>query len=105
MDVIPVTLAGKRVRLEPLRVEHVADLWAVGADERLWRYTSFRITNLDDMRAWVETALAWQAAGTIEEGTFRNHMIHPDGSTRHSVWFSVIAEAWLAVKARLLQRL
>lgn len=64
MDLTPVTLAGQRVRLEPLRLDHVAELWAVGADERFWRYTSVRITSLDEMRAYVEAALVWQAAGT-----------------------------------------
>lgn len=47
---------------------------------------------------------AMRAMGATEDGTFRNHMIQPDGSTRHSVWFSVIAEEWPAAKARLPQR-
>ena len=32
-------------------------------------------------------------------------MIMPDGSIRHSAYFSVIAEEWPAVKARLVARL
>ena len=191
MDVTPVTLVGKRVRLEPLHIDHVDDLWAAGNHECLWCYMGTRVSNIDEMRQWVETALQWQAAGTCmpwvtrcaddnrvigstrfanivqqhrvleigwtwltpqmqrtrrnpeakllqlthafevmgarrvelkthhlnlhsqqamramgatEEGTFRNHMIGPDGSTRNSVWFSVIAEEWPAVKARLQQR-
>ncbi len=39
--------------------------------------------------------------GATEEGTFRNHMVMPDGRRRHSVYFSIIAEEWPAVKARL----
>ncbi|MDO8483557.1 MAG: hypothetical protein Q7S35_01285 [Candidatus Limnocylindrales bacterium] len=35
------------------------------------------------------------------EGVFRNHMIMPDGSIRHSACFSVIAGEWPEVKARL----
>ncbi len=32
--------------------------------------------------------------GATFEGVFRNHMILPDGSIRHSAYFSVIAEEW-----------
>lgn len=39
--------------------------------------------------------------GATFEGVFRNHMIMPDGSIRHSAYFSVIAEEWPQVKARL----
>jgi len=35
------------------------------------------------------------------EGIFRNHMIMPGGRLRHSAWYSVVAEEWPAVKARL----
>jgi N-acetyltransferase len=44
---------------------------------------------------------ALQRIGAVEEGTLRNHMVMPDGRKRHSVAFSVIAEEWPAVKARL----
>ena len=43
--------------------------------------------------------------GAIEEGTFRNHMIMPDGRLRHSVYYSIIASEWPEVKARLEQKL
>jgi N-acetyltransferase len=39
--------------------------------------------------------------GSTFEGIFRNHMIMPDGRLRHSVYYSVIAEEWPAVRARL----
>jgi RimJ/RimL family protein N-acetyltransferase len=45
------------------------------------------------------TALA--GIGATFEGVFRNHMIMPDGSIRHSAYFSVIAEEWPEVKAGL----
>ncbi|MEZ2346364.1 GNAT family N-acetyltransferase [Terriglobus sp. RCC_193] len=43
--------------------------------------------------------------GAQYEGTFRNHMILPDGSTRHTKWYSIIAEDWPGVKAQLLERI
>ena len=39
--------------------------------------------------------------GATEEGTFRNHMVMPDGRLRHSVYFSVIESEWPGVKAHL----
>ena len=43
--------------------------------------------------------------GAVEEGTFRAHMVMPDGALRDSVYFSVIATDWPAVKARLAEKL
>ena len=39
--------------------------------------------------------------GATFEGVFRNHMVMPDGSIRHSAYFSVTSDEWPAIKARL----
>lgn len=39
--------------------------------------------------------------GATFEGIFRNHIIMPSGPLRHSAWYSVVAEDWPAVRARL----
>ena len=39
--------------------------------------------------------------GAQFEGIFRNHMVMPDGPMRHSAYYSVIAEEWPEVRARL----
>jgi len=39
--------------------------------------------------------------GARFEGIFRNHMVMPDGRTRHSAWYSVIDEEWPEVRAAL----
>jgi len=39
--------------------------------------------------------------GAVEEGTFRAHMVMPDGALRSSVYFSVIASEWPDVKDRI----
>lgn len=39
--------------------------------------------------------------GATFEGIFRNHIVMPDGRLRHSAWYSVVAEEWPAVRARL----
>jgi N-acetyltransferase len=184
----PVVLEGTRVRLEPLRSEHLADLSLVAFEPPLWRWTIMGPQDEAGLRAWLDTALANAAAGaerpfaTIDrasgraigstrflsivpehrrleigwtwvgsafqrtganreakllqlthafeslgasrvefkthslnersrtalagigatfEGVFRNHMIMPDGSIRHSAYFSVTADDWPVVKARL----
>jgi RimJ/RimL family protein N-acetyltransferase len=43
--------------------------------------------------------------GATFEGTFRNHMIMPDETLRHSNYYSVTVEEWPAVKAMLEARI
>jgi N-acetyltransferase len=184
-------LEGVRIRLEPMTLKHLSELETVAFDDRIWRYMSTWVKTPDDLRAWVESALRLEAAGTVlpwvtilkaenrvigstrfmdfdkthmttelgstwlapqfhgtglnaeakllqlrfgfeelglrrialkthhenlqsqaamrkigatEEGTFRNHYIMPDGSQRHSVWFSIIREDWPQVKSQLEAR-
>jgi len=184
----PVVLEGTRIRLEPLRADHLDDLRRVAFDAPLWRWTIMGEQDEAGLRRWLDTALANADAGierpfaTIDrasgravgstrylsivpehrrleigwtwiatalqrtganreakllqlrhafetlganrvefktharnepsrtalagigacfEGVFRNHMIMPDGSLRDSAYFSVTAEDWPAVKARL----
>ncbi len=60
----PVTLEGRHVRLEPLSLAHQDRLCAVGLDAELWRWAQTSLVTPADMRAYIETALAWQAQGT-----------------------------------------
>ena len=48
---------------------------------------------------------AIRSIGAIYEGTFRNHYLMPDGSTRDSAWFSIIKQDWPEVKETLTRRL
>ena len=79
----PVVLEGRKVRLEPLVLEHVARLAEVALDPSIWRWTIARPTDEAGVRAWAETALANRAAGsefpfvTLEASTGR-----PIGSSR-----------------------
>jgi N-acetyltransferase len=49
----------------------------------------------------VKSRQALARIGAVEEGTFRHHMVMPDGRLRDSVYFSMIASEWPAVKAHL----
>ena len=60
----PVTLAGSIVRLEPLALEHLDDLACVAFEGDLWRWTVVQPTSTDELRAWLEAALAGAAAGS-----------------------------------------
>src|SRR5688572_19186111 len=188
MNIHPVTLEGRRVRLIPMTRDHIGALWIAGNDPGLWQATSGKIESPEDMRLYVETALAeqecgvslpfstvekesgaivgssrfgnisrehkrvevgwtwvtfaWQRTyvnteakllmfahaieqwgcnrielktnalnvrsrramlrlGLKEEGTLRRHMVNPDGTVRDTVYYSVIAEEWPEMKARL----
>ena len=52
-----------------------------------------------------QSQAAMRKLGAVEEGTFRNHYVMPDGSARHSVWFSIVRDEWPGVRARLEERL
>src|SRR5574341_428096 len=192
MEITPVTLSGRWVRLEPLSLDHLARLWDVARDAELWRWTVSRPRTPDDLRAYLEAALAWQVQGTAlpftivardgertagstryanidreherleigwtwvgrpwqrtpvnteakylllghafeslgcrrvefktdalnersraallrigatEEGILRSHMHTESGRWRDSVYFSVLADEWPGVKARLEEKL
>lgn len=189
MDVKPVTLSGRVVRLEPLSEAHVPELAVVGQDDSIWAYIPYPpVHSQADMLAWVRDLLARQTHGTdlpfavvhletgraigasryldiqlanraveiggtwyapafqrtvvntetkylllghafetlgcirvqlktdmrnersqraierigaAREGVLRHNMIMPDGHRRDSVYYSILAEEWPGVKARL----
>jgi len=192
MTVEPVVLEGRLVRLEPLRMDHLAALTEVAISPAVWRWMPVRMESEADLRVWIEQSLeqaavgkalpwvtwsktdnrivgstrymdidsrnrgleiggtwlapTWQrsginieakylqlghafeslhaarvclkthhnnlqsqtaiaALGASYEGTFRNHMVMPDGSYRHSVWYSIIRDEWPEVKAGLEARM
>lgn len=59
----PVTLEGEIVRLEPMALAHAAALAEAGLHPELWRLQPEPVESADDMRRYVERALAGQAAG------------------------------------------
>lgn len=59
----PVTLAAGPVRLVPLTLDHVAGLQAAAADGELWSLRFTSVPAPHETAAYVETALAGQAAG------------------------------------------
>ncbi|MEX8517268.1 MAG: GNAT family N-acetyltransferase [Leptothrix sp. (in: b-proteobacteria)] len=63
LNVQPVTLERAPVRLEPLGLQHEAGLQAAAADGELWKLRITSVPEPDQTRAYIDTALAGQAAG------------------------------------------
>lgn len=63
MNVVPVVLEGRHVRLEPLSQAHHADLAAAGLEEELWRWIPTPVRTPEEMSAYIATALDEQARG------------------------------------------
>jgi RimJ/RimL family protein N-acetyltransferase len=64
MDVKPVTLDGKRIRMEPMRADHLDALTEAGGFAELWKWTTTRADTRDDMEVYMNVALRDAAAGT-----------------------------------------
>ena len=83
LEITPVTLEGKHVRLEPLTLNHLDSLCAFGLDEDLWRWSPVPIRTREELRAYVETALKEQAAGvSLPFATIDRASNRAAGSTR-----------------------
>jgi N-acetyltransferase len=105
MVVTPIVLEGRQVRLEPLKENHLAGLAAVGLDAELWRWIPTPVRTVEEMAAYVATALREQAQGVslpfvlVEPRTER-----PIGSTRYGnidrtnrrveIGWTWVAHAW-----------
>ena len=63
MNVAPVILEGRHVRLEPLAKAHLAGLAQVGLDEELWRWIPVPVRTVEEMAAYIEMALQEQERG------------------------------------------
>lgn len=60
----PVVLDGKRVRLEPLSMNHLEALCEVGLDPALWAKAITPLQSEKDMRKYILTALEWHIQGS-----------------------------------------
>lgn len=191
IEIKPITLTGKTVRLVPLSMEYLSDLTLAGQDPAIWMYMRYGVVDSETkMREFIQHLLEYQARGTdlpfavihipsgkavgmtrymniepqnraleiggtwygaayqrtgvnteckflllqhafedlncvrvqiktdlrnersqraierigaVREGVLRDHMILPDGTVRSSVYYSVLAREWPAVKQRLLE--
>jgi RimJ/RimL family protein N-acetyltransferase len=81
---VPVTLVGRLVRLEPLSFDHVPGLATVALDPEIWQWTLARPTDEAALREWAASAIEARERGlelpfaTVEIATGR-----PIGSSRY----------------------
>ena len=65
MEVKPVVLTGKHVRLEPMIEEHVPGLAEIGIGQAFWDFMLYgNIETVDDIRNWVRDILSRAERGT-----------------------------------------
>ena len=57
ISIKPITLEGKRVRLEPMHRDHLEGLTRAGAFEELWKWTRTYAHTPESMKAYVDEAL------------------------------------------------
>ncbi len=64
-EVQPITLTGKLVRLEPLSLDHVGELFEAAQDPDIWTYMSADPSrSVADMQVWIAAALHKQQVGS-----------------------------------------
>lgn len=105
MNVTPIMLEGKHIRLEPLSMAHLPDLCEAGLDPELWRWTPRIVRTPEEMRSYVEGALRLQEQGsalpfaTIDRksgaaiGSTRYGNIEPDHH-RLEIGWTWISRSW-----------
>lgn len=118
MEVRPVRLEGRHVRLEPLSLDHLDDLCRVGLDASLWRWAVAPVRSDVDMYDYVAEALRerdrgralpWaivERQGGRAVGSTRYGNIEP-AHRRLEIGWTWIAPAWqrtaLNTEAKYLQ--
>jgi len=84
MNIAPVALAGRHIRLEPLTLQHHAEFCEIGLDEDIWRWFPTPVHSREDMLEYVRTGLQWQAEGTaLPFTTIEQDSGQVIGSTRY----------------------
>ena len=73
--------------------------------EYLFETLGLRRIALKTHHANVRSQGAMLKLGAQFEGTFRNHMFMPDGTSRDSKWYSILNTDWPGVRTRLLGRI
>lgn len=98
-------LHGRHVRLEPLSLDHLPGLIAVGCDPALWQITVNDGSTPEAMRRWVEAALedqrlgravpfatVLQETGQVVGGSRFGNISEPD--RRAEIGWTWVARAW-----------
>jgi RimJ/RimL family protein N-acetyltransferase len=63
VEIKPVILKGKAIRLEPLKIDHLQGLFEAGQDAAIWSYMPSTVRSIESMADWIEKALSNQEKG------------------------------------------
>ena len=83
--VVPITLQGSFIRLEPLRREHAELFWEISRDdlESIFRWIPYSMKTLDDFQTLIDKAFQEQARGeSVVFATIERSSGRAIGSTR-----------------------
>ena len=97
---IGFTWIGKPYQRTPVNPECKYLLFRHAFDDQ----QAVRVQLKTDLRN-VQSQRAIEKLGAVREGVLRKHMIRPDGYMRDTVMYSVTADEWPEVRARLEKRL
>ena len=64
LDIRPIVLEGRYVRLEPLATSHAEGLLAAAGDPEIWRWMPAELTTPERIAAWMADAYTLQQAGS-----------------------------------------
>jgi N-acetyltransferase len=59
-----ITLEGMTVKLMPMELGQVDDLWEAGQNQSIWEFTSSKVRNKEEMKKVIEAALVEREKGT-----------------------------------------
>src|ERR687883_374260 len=109
IDVQPVILDGRGIRLEPLADEHSEALAAAAADGRLWELwfvaLGCKVVGLRTDGFNFRSQRAIEALGAKRDGVIRHYGVRRDGSARDTVMYSILSAEWPDVRRHLELRL
>lgn len=83
-DPAPVTLVGRHVRLEPLRLEHAAALCEAGDEDDIWRWVAGRPEGVPGYASYIRAALDAQVTGQQVPFVVKRPDGEVIGSTRYA---------------------
>jgi len=102
----PITLAGKHIRLEPMRPSHARALSEAGRDQAIWSWMPARPLKAETMDRWLEKAVQAEAQGReypfvvvrLEDnrviGSTRYLEVQEDDRTVEIGWTWYTPDAW-----------
>src|SRR5467141_5068781 len=59
-----VTLQGRHVVLEPLKIEHITELYPSAQEEEIWKFFSMKVRTQDDLARWISKRIDAVKSGT-----------------------------------------